>query len=250
MRPLRFILLLFMALPRISAAELKDETLLTNLPPGYKVDFHAKRGNLITTEMVPRNESVKNWTEMVTVQVFLGAKNAALKQYQVHMEKTWLGVCKGGKTLPITNGEENGYLFALWALSCPLNPTTRKPEFTWFKAIQGNDSLYIVQKAFKFEPSKEQTAQWMQYLSKVSVCDTRLPDRDCPKLENKSSASPFREGETTADEVKAVLGDPEYIDQNPDGRFVYVYSMKGGKVTYLFDAEKMLIRIRGFANRQ
>jgi hypothetical protein len=58
------------------------------------------------------------------------------------------------------------------------------PEITWFKAVQGNDSFYLVQKAFKFEPSKEQITRWMGYLRKVSVCDSRIADRACPKTGN------------------------------------------------------------------
>ena len=61
----------------------------------------------------------------------------------------------------------------------PLNKATGKPEITWFKAIQGNDSFYIVQVAFKAWPSKEQITQWMRYLKDATVCDTRLPDRAC-----------------------------------------------------------------------
>ena len=60
-----------------------------------------------------------------------------------------------------------------------INKATGKPEITWFKAIQGNDSFYVVQVAFKAWPSKEQITQWMGYLKEVTVCDTRLPDRAC-----------------------------------------------------------------------
>jgi hypothetical protein len=67
----------------------------------------------------------------------------------------------------------------VWLQNCPLNKATGKPEITWFKAIQGNDSFYIVQVAFKAWPSKEQITQWMGYLKDVAVCDTRLPDRPC-----------------------------------------------------------------------
>jgi hypothetical protein len=62
-----------------------------------------------------------------------------------------------------------------------LNKATGKPEITWFKAVRGNDSFYVVQKAFKFTPSAEQVTTWTQYLRGVAVCDTRLPDRTCPK---------------------------------------------------------------------
>lgn len=178
-----FLLSLLLALPSVCLAELKDENLLQNLPNGYKVDFQTKQGNMVMTEMVPQAETVKNWTEMVTTQIFLGMKNATPEQFQAFMAKSWLAACKGGEVAPITKGEENGYAFSIWLQACPLNQSTGKPEKTWFKAIKGNDSFYVVQKAFKFDPSKDQITQWMQYFRSVMVCDTRLADRPCPKLE-------------------------------------------------------------------
>lgn len=175
-----------MLVPSVCFAQLSDENLLQNLPQGYKVDFQTKKGNMIMTEMVPQAETVNNWTEMVTTQIFLGLKNATPEQFQALMAKTWLATCKDGEVAPITKGEENGYAFSIWVQGCPLNPSTGKPEKTWFKAIKGNDSFYVVQKAFKFDPSKEQIIQWMQYFRSVMVCDTRLADRPCPKLEKVS----------------------------------------------------------------
>jgi hypothetical protein len=51
---------------------------------------------------------------------------------------------------------------------------------TWFKAISGNDSFYVVQKAFKLDPTPDKAAEWVAFLNKVSVCDTRPPERKCP----------------------------------------------------------------------
>jgi len=65
-------------------------------------------------------------------------------------------------------------------MNCPLNKDSGKPEITWFKAIQGQDSFYVVQKAFKFDPSQGQIVQWTLYLKKVAVCDTRVKERACP----------------------------------------------------------------------
>jgi hypothetical protein len=169
--------------PGICFAQLKNENLLQSLPQGYKIDFQTRKENMIITEMVPQGETVKDWTEMVTVQVFLGLKDATPDQFQEFMAKTWLAACKDGEVAPITKGQENGYPFSIWLQSCPLNPATGKPENTWFKAIKGNDSFYVVQKASKFDPSKEQITQWMKYFRSIMVCDTRLADRSCPKLE-------------------------------------------------------------------
>jgi hypothetical protein len=162
-----------LTLPSVSLAVLSDENLLQKMPAGYKIDFQAKQGTMVMTE------TVKNWTEMVTTQIFLGLKNATPEQFQAFMAKRWLAACKEGQIAPVTGGEENGYAFSIWIQTCPLNRSTGKPEKTWFKAIKGNDSFYVVQKAFRFAPSAAQVVLWMKYFRSVVVCDSRLPDRQC-----------------------------------------------------------------------
>lgn len=180
---LSYIFLFLLALPNVCLAELTNENLWQNLPNGYKVGFQDRQGNMVMTEMVPQAETVNNWTEIITTQIFLGMKNVTPDQFQAFMTKSLLAACKDSEVIPITKGEENGYAFSIWLQACPLNPSTGKPEKTWFKAIKGNDSFYVVQKAFKFDPSKEQITQWMQFFRSIMVCDTRLADRPCPKVE-------------------------------------------------------------------
>lgn len=173
---------IFLALPSVCFAELKDETLLQNIPNGYKLGFQTKKDNMVMTEMVPQAESVNDWTEMVTTQVFLGMKNATPEQFQTTMSQSWLAACKGGETAPITKGVENGYPFSIWVQACPLNQSTGKPETTLFKAIKGNDSFYVVQVAFRSGLTKDKM-EWMKYLKTVAVCDNRLADRRCPNID-------------------------------------------------------------------
>ncbi len=164
-------------------AELINENLLVEVPPGYKIDFQDKKPNSLMNEMVPTNETVNNWTEMVTVQIFYNMK-ATPEQFVGKMASGWMQACAGASSKPIASGPENGYPAGVWLLSCPKNPATGQPEITWVKAVQGNDSFYVVQKAFKFTPSNEQVVQWMKYLRSVAVCDSRLPDRACPQTKN------------------------------------------------------------------
>lgn len=181
MKSSHLLLSLLLAMPSLCFAELKDENLLQNLPQGYKIDFQTQQDNMLMTEMVPQAETVNNWTEMVTTQIYLGAKNITHEAFQQNMAIGWLAACKGGEVAPIKKGVENGYAFSMWVQTCPNNPATGKPEDTLFKAIKGNDSYYVVQKAFRFEPTDEQIARWVLYLRTVGVCDTRLADRPCPE---------------------------------------------------------------------
>jgi len=170
------VLAVFLALP---AFALENENLRVAMPAGYKVGYtnHTPKG--VITEMVTAGETVENWTEMVTVQIFFGMKDS-VSGFRLRLEKLWAASCAGAKSAPVSAGIENGYVTTIWRQSCPLNKQTGKPEMTWFKAISGNDSFYVVQKAFKFEPAPEKAAEWVAYLNKVSVCDTRIPERKCP----------------------------------------------------------------------
>lgn len=182
MLPTALIVLAFGAGPAL--AELVNENLLAGAPPGYKVGFRDKKNDQLITEWVPENETVKNWTEMLTVQVFYNLKEPP-DRFMGDVERRWRAACPGaGMAEPVAKGAENGYPALVWILDCPRNPLTGQPEITWFKAVQGNDSFYLVQKAFKSTPSKAQVERWIGYLKSVTVCDSRLADRACPKTKD------------------------------------------------------------------
>lgn len=165
----------------VAHADLVNENLLAPLPAGYKVDFQERKGNVAISEMVPSGQSVQNWTEMVTVQIFFGMKSTP-QQFRAQLEKRWAEACPDNRFGEIDKDVQNGYPTLIWLQACALNKATGKPEVTWFKALQGNDSFYLVQKASKFMPSQEQVTPWMQYFQRVTVCDSRIAARACPKI--------------------------------------------------------------------
>jgi hypothetical protein len=188
LRSLRVVLQIPFVLAALCAhpamADLVNENLLAGAPPGYKIGFQDKNNDLQMTEWVPANQTVENWTEMVTVQVFYGLKITP-EEFMHQIEQRWRNACPGaGDAQPIVGSVENGYPSLLWILDCPKNPATDKPEMTWLKGVKGNDSFYVVQKAFKFTPTKEQITRWIAYLKAVRVCDSRIADRACPKTKD------------------------------------------------------------------
>jgi hypothetical protein len=162
-----------------AVAALENENILVTIPDGYKMDFQRTTKDMLISEMVPVGQSVNNWSEMVTVQIFYRLK-VPPAQYKARIDKEGVRLCPGSWSHSIADGDENGYATSVWYQNCSFNKATGKPEFTWFKAMQGNDSLYVVQVALKVRPSEELTARWMSYLRSVRLCDTRLPDRACP----------------------------------------------------------------------
>lgn len=161
------------------AQNLQNENLIVTVPKGYKVGHQQKVERGVITELVPEGQTVQNWTEMVTVQIFFRLGHVTPAQYRTRIENLWSGACPGSSFSTVSEGLENGYPALVWRLDCPTNKQTGKPEITWMKFVQGRDSFYIVQKAFKYAPPQNEISRWTGYLATVRVCDSRLPDRPC-----------------------------------------------------------------------
>lgn len=165
-----------------SRAQLQDENLLVTLPQGFKVVMNESRKGLNMQEWVPAGETVQNWTEMVTIQIFLNRADLDPVRFLGLMEKQWAEACRGSSATLVTVGKVNGYAAATSLLRCPLLTQTGRPETTMFRAIKGNDSFYLVQRAVRAVPDAARLQQIGQYLDSVSLCDTRRPAHACPKL--------------------------------------------------------------------
>ncbi len=171
------ILALTMASPD-AFAQFSDEQLQATAPAGYKIADQRRTKDSLTTKFIPGKQNLKNWTEMMTIQIFYGLK-LSLDQFKAKTEQLGSQACPGAEVAPIRQDQENGYNFILFLERCPRDPKTRKPATTWFKAIEGRDSFYVVQFATKNETTKEKITDWMQTMRRAIVCDTRLPDRAC-----------------------------------------------------------------------
>lgn len=168
--------------PAASAEASGTEQLLRPQAAGYVKGFEdtgADGGRL--WEYVPEGETVEQWTQMLTVTVTGGGIKATPRQFLGIIEQGWKRACPGAESSWIREGEENGYPFALLMLTCPNNPASGKPEYTWFKGMQGANNFYVVQKAFRFAPEREHVVQWMQYLSRVELCDEQGSTNPCPQ---------------------------------------------------------------------
>lgn len=168
-------------------AALQGENLLQPLPTGFRIANEQSEGRASLTEMVPANETVDQWTRMVTTQVYRGLSDASFfAKYQAQMKDRWSKACDVADTQPFSDSNENGYATHVWLQVCAFKDKQKKPEVTLFKFIQGRDATYVVQMAFHFQPAKAQLAASMTYLSKVTVCDTRRADSPCSIDESAS----------------------------------------------------------------
>jgi hypothetical protein len=164
-----------------SAAGFQDENLLAPIPQGFQLgdQGHSGPGSDIA-EYIPKGETVNEWSRMVTVQIFHNLKAFDPDRFAETIRDRGPASCPGEQGVQVKHGQERGYTFTLWLFTCPLNPQTGKPETFYDKLISGADALYSVQYSFRSTLPREAVSSTMAFLDRVSVCDTRLPDRPCP----------------------------------------------------------------------
>ena len=143
--------------------------MLSKIPEGYKVAFENKSHMGSILEMIPEAESLSEWTEMLTVQVFRNTMGWTLSGFRAGMEELWTNMCPCGSTEIIARGRQQLHPTLIWSHACPLNKNTGKPENTWFKGAIRDGKVIVVQKAFKFQPSAEAVAFWIDFLKEIRV---------------------------------------------------------------------------------
>jgi hypothetical protein len=177
------VLLVATSSPAPGQSLLQAENLLFAPPPGFKVGYQSSHDSRLITEYVPGGESVDDWTQMLTVQIFRGSAVGSATFLQA-VGKRYMDACPGTTAKGIFTGDTNGYVVSMLLLKCSNNPGTGKPETTAFRIIKGNDALYSVQRAFRSEPSSLELDEAMHFLAKVTVCDTRSADHPCPSFDS------------------------------------------------------------------
>ena len=180
-RTLIILLLLYLPFHTFSE-ELKGENLLFAPPDGYEMGFSDNKNDIYISEWFTYGQNKDDWSEMVTVQVLFNYPSRNIENFVDKFIGVIVDTCDNGRGLSITNGEEYGYSFNFFMTICGRNPDTNKPEFTMIKVISGNDALYIIQKAWKYEPNDTQIQDWSKSVSQVFLCDSRNNYAPCPKL--------------------------------------------------------------------
>lgn len=143
--------------------------MLSKTPQGYKVAFQNKSSIGSILEMIPESETLDQWTEMLTVQVMRNINGYTLAGFHAGMKKLWADMCPCGSTEIVERGREQLQPTLFWAHMCPQNKNTGQPENTWFKVAIRGGNVVVAQKAFKFEPSTEAVAFWLDFLRELRV---------------------------------------------------------------------------------
>lgn len=164
-------LAMLLAAPGAQAKEPKEH-LVQTVPVGFvEVSTKAQAGMLID-EYVPANETLQNWTRQIVVQhfIFKSGYPPPPSRYVNFMIQTWQKGCPAAGTPKVGVGyDASGRPAGAAELDCPRNPTTGKPEHTFFQIIRATSRLYVAQYVFRYEPSDADRVQAVDYLRTVHI---------------------------------------------------------------------------------
>jgi len=159
------------------------ERLQMTFPDGYAQGFSDANAKIQIVEFVPIGQTVEDWQELLSVQVFYGMTKVTARGFADSVIRSAVDHCPQSSGVVIRNEFERGYDTALFMVSCPGSDSGQRTEWTLFKGILGRDSFYLVHKAWAYRPDREAVVEWSQFLYGVGLCDTRRADAPC-KAEN------------------------------------------------------------------
>ena len=157
------------AAQRSSVSEPK-EMLMGRPNSKFELGYENNTDELLMTEFVPVGETVQDWSQMITIQSFIDYRPESLESFATRFTQLVIEECSTSDQEIIWSDVQYGYKFLVLVISCDVNMGTGLPENMLVKAIQGDDALYLVQKAWKYEPTDGELEGWFEELRSFIVC--------------------------------------------------------------------------------
>jgi hypothetical protein len=187
-----FMGLIFVAAPCWAAEQKTGELLHIDLPPGWMVGSSQRQGTTQLIEYIPKGQTLPEWKEMITVKTFRGASLAPEEMLSNAIHLTQKACTTSRQIKGIKSSTVNGYPAAEVVLICGENPYTHRAEITLYKAIQGRQALYLLQRAWSRAPfdaritliNSSLLQEGRAFLGRAFLCDTRDRERPCPEMKN------------------------------------------------------------------
>ena len=189
---MRKLMLVLALLGGAAQAQQGIEQLFLIPPPGWTIGFHDTKGGTDLTEMLPPGQTLKDWKEMVTIEMVQGKPTMDVQTtLNARLEAIHQG-CPDVGAGPAQIGVENGYDSGIRAIACPKSSRYNKGELSLFKVILGKNRTYVIGRAWSGEPFDKDkmpvpastSEEWLAFMGKIVVCDTVDRNHPCPTPTN------------------------------------------------------------------
>ena len=171
------------------------EQLIAQPPSGWTRVYRLnEEGNRIS-EFIPADEEPNKWVNKIWFESFSDMEKADPIELLLYEAEQYKKRCSFVQHFNLFSGYENGYPVSLRLVMCGKSKQLETGEVSMFKAIQGEQSFYVIKLAHKVAPfevnksevTQTEIAQWSTFMKRVLVCDSDNPQHPCPKMESESN---------------------------------------------------------------
>jgi hypothetical protein len=184
-------ILLALSLPALAQQQYPPpgERLLINPPAGWGAVPVQKGDKMSITRLFPPGEDEKNWSELITVQVYHSSEQSPRTFIDSVIQYSREN-CEAAGASSVTEAPANGYPMAVVSVTCTKGRKSGMGGFVLVQSLRGKDALYVVQRQWRGPAfGKDQhppfpdgmLRRWADFSHQVSLCDTRDNRYPCPK---------------------------------------------------------------------
>lgn len=158
-------------------------------PAGWRVAMQERRADMFVVQYVPAGQGADDWQEMIQAQVFFNVTGLAPEDYLESLLGLYREDCDPIGAGPLESNEIAGYPTSSRFLLCGRNRHDNLGEVALVKAIQGRESLYAINRAWRgiafdldhLPVSTEVLEDWARLIGAARLCDHRSTTAPCPE---------------------------------------------------------------------
>lgn len=166
----------------------QQETYTFALPERWQEANRTRQGNVDIITFLPREQSLQGWQDMVILQIYRDMTAVPAESLRDRNKASAETACDNATASPLQTGLSNGYPSAFWITACTRNKQSDLGEVAYFRSLQGNDNLYMVQRVWSMQPFGERAptlpeaekTEAVGILSGLNVCQIGSARHPCP----------------------------------------------------------------------
>lgn len=158
------------------------------VPSDWQEVDRAQQQNVDMITFVPQGQTAETWDDMAILQVYRDMTALPAESLRERTVSALRAACADATASDMQTGLSNGYPSAFWATACTRNSQTGAGEIAYFRSLQGNDNLYVVQRVWRTEPFEQEAPslpeaekqQAIAILKALTVCQPGSAQHPCP----------------------------------------------------------------------
>ncbi|WP_404382216.1 hypothetical protein [Caenispirillum salinarum] len=165
-----------------------EETYAFALPDRWQEANRTRQGNVDIITFLPSGQTMQGWRDMVILQIYRDMTAVPAESLRERSLNNAQAACEDATASTLQTGLSNGYPSAFWATACTRNKQTGLGEVAYFRSLQGNDNLYMVQRVWSMPPfgdepptiPEAEKREAIGILSGLNVCQPGSRQHPCP----------------------------------------------------------------------